>query len=129
MLGEGEILVLPPGEFDGTVLWEPEIPCDDVWFVWVRYYEQGGDDSYYVTLDGEPQPAAVFEGDCGFGGDGWGWALLNWRDEATQGACEYTEDPWTPDWSTGTHAIEVSYRESIAIARIVVTNDEAYVPN
>jgi hypothetical protein len=127
MLGEGEIAAIS-GQADGSVLWEPDIPCDDTWYIWVRYFENGGDDSYFATLDGEPNPAAVFEGDCTFGGDGWGWALLNWRDEATQGACEYTEDPWAPDWTAGVHAIELSYRETIAVARIVVTNDEAFTP-
>jgi hypothetical protein len=128
MLGEGQIAALSPGQFDGSVLWEPDIPCDDAWTIWVRYFEEGGDDSYYVTLDGQPDPAAVFEGDCTAAGEGWGWARLNWRDEATQGACEYTEDPWSPTWTAGTHAIDVSYRETIAIARIVVTNDETFTP-
>ena len=128
MLGEGEIVALTPGQFDGSVLWEPDVPCDDTWFIWVRYFEDGSDDSYYATLDGEPDPAAVFEGDCTFGGDGWSWALLNWRDEATQGACEYTEDPWAPQWTAGVHAIELSYRETIAVGRIIVTNDEAFTP-
>jgi hypothetical protein len=128
MLGEGQIAALSSGQFDGSVVWEPDIPCDDAWTIWVRYFEEGGDDSYYVTLDGQPDPAAVFEGDCTAAGEGWGWARLNWRDEATQGACEYTEDPWSPAWTAGTHAIEFSYRETIAIARIVVTNDEAFTP-
>ncbi len=127
MLGEGEILVLDNGQFDGSVLYEPDLPCDDNWYIWVRFWQQGSDDSYYVTLDGMPQPPAIFEGDCGNGGGGWDWAALNWRDENAP-PCTYVEDPWAPVWSAGVHEIEVTYRESIAIGRVVVTNDPMFVP-
>jgi hypothetical protein len=127
MVGEGEIIVLPAGQTDGTVLYEPDIPCDDTWYIWVRYWEQGPDDSYFATLDGQPAPAAIFEGDCSNFGNGWGWQILNWRDQ-NAGPCNYTEDLWAPAWATGSHAIELSYRESIAVGRIVVTNDPAYLP-
>ncbi|MCR9159968.1 MAG: hypothetical protein ACE37F_32495 [Nannocystaceae bacterium] len=40
----------------------------------------------------------------------------------------YVEDPWTPTWEAGTHTIEFSYRESLAMGRILITNDPAFVP-
>jgi hypothetical protein len=129
MVGEGEISVIDQfaGNTDGSILFEPDIPCDDTWHIWVRYWEDGADDSYYATLDGMPMPAAVFEGDCGAGGGGYDWAQLNWRDEADP-PCTYLEDPWAPMWTAGTHQIEFSYRESLAMGRILITNDAALVP-
>lgn len=128
MVGEGEISVLNQmlGE-DGSVLYEPEIPCDDTWYIWVRYWEQGSEDSYFATLDGEPMPEAIFEGDCTQFGQGYNWRVLNWRDQGAM-ACDYVEDPWAPDWTAGVHQLEFSFRESLAMGRIVITNDPAYVP-
>ena len=126
-VGEGMIAALDPPAVDGAVTWSVDIPCEDTWFIWVRYWEQGQYDSYYATLDGEPDPPAVFEGDCTQQGQGYGWTVLNRREEGGQ-PCVYDEDPWTADWGAGTHEVAFSYRESIAIARIVVTNDPDYNP-
>jgi hypothetical protein len=128
MLGEGMVVSMPMGQTDGTIVWQPDIPCDDTWFVWVRYLDYGGGDSYYARLDGEPaDPPAVFEGGCDDQGMGYDWNDLNWRDEMEL-PCMYVEDPWSADWTTGVHDIEFSYRESAAIARIIVTNDPDFVP-
>lgn len=126
--GEGEVLYLPAPSTDGSVLWEPDIPCQDTWYIWVRYFDQGTDDSYFVTLDGQPRPAPVFEGDCTQAGDGYRWNLLNWRDPENGGLCEYVEDPWTADWGPGIHEIAFSYREARALGRIIVTNDPGFDP-
>lgn len=112
---------------EGSILFEPDIPCNDTWYIWVQYWQQGSDDSYFATLDGEPMPPAIFEGDCSQFGQGYDWAVLNWRDEADP-ACTYQQDPWTPDWAAGVHEIEFSFRESPAMGRIVITNDQDYVP-
>jgi hypothetical protein len=112
---------------DGSILYEPEIPCDATWYVWVLYWEQGSEDSYFATLDGEPMPEAIFEGDCEQFGQGYSWRLLNWRDQAAM-ACDYVADPWAPDWTAGVHQIEFSYRESPAMGQILITNDELFVP-
>lgn len=128
MVGEGEISVVNlDGGAGGSILYEPEIPCDDTWYIWVRYWEDGDADSYYATLDGMPTPEAVFEGDCSGGGGGYDWAQLNWRDEGDPG-CTYVEDPWAPTWDAGVHEIEFSYRESLAMGRILITNDAGFVP-
>ncbi len=128
MIGEGEISVLNQGMgTDGSILYEPDIPCDDTWYIWVRYWESGNDDSYFATLDGMPMPEAIFEGDCGGGGQGYEWAALNWRDQG-DGPCMYVEDPWAPNWTAGVHQIEFSYRESLAMGRILITNDQDLVP-
>ena len=130
MVGEGEISVYQGGGGGGgggSVLYEPDIPCADTWYIWVRYWEDGDADSYFATLDGEPNPEAIFEGDCTPGGDGYSWGVLNWRDQAAN-ACEYVEDPWTPTWDAGVHEIEFSFRESFAMGRILLTNDPTLVP-
>ncbi len=123
-VGEGDIAVLMGG-VQGAVTWDVDVPCEDTWFIWVRYWEQGSDDSYFVTLDGAPKEPAIFEGDCGNGGQGYGWRLLNERGESP---CVYLQDPWAPAWEAGPHAVSFSYRESIALGRIVVTNDSEYTP-
>ncbi len=123
-VGEGDIAVLMGGA-DGAVTWDVDVPCDDTWLIWVRYWEQGNDDSYFVTLDGAPKEPAIFEGDCGGGGQGYDWRLLNERADAP---CVYTQDPWAPQWEAGVHEVAFSYRESIALGRIVVTNDPKYAP-
>lgn len=126
MVGEGEISVNQSGG-PGSFLYEPDIPCDDTWYIWARAFDQGQNDSYYATLDGEPMPPAVFEGGCTGGGNGYTWAVLNWRDELDP-PCVYVEDPWAPDWTAGPHQIEFSFRESAAMGRIVITNDQDFVP-
>lgn len=128
MVGEGEISLLNQQlGFEGSFLYEPDIPCNDTWFIWTRYWESGADDSYFVTLDGQPMPQAIFEGDCTGGGQGYDWAALNYRDQGDD-TCVYVEDPWAPQWDAGVHQIEFSFRESLAMGRIVITNDPAYVP-
>ncbi len=126
-LGEGEILRLQGG-VQGEARFDVEVPCDDTWFVWVRYWEDGEDDSYFVTLDEAPEPPAIFEGDCTPAGSGYDWRLLNYRDPIDSSLCEYVEDPWTPTWDEGPHAIAFSFRESFALGRIVVTNDPRFAP-
>lgn len=123
-VGEGDIAVLM-GQPAGAVTWDVEVPCEDTWFIWVRYWEQGNDDSYFVTVDGAPAQGAIFEGDCGGGGQGYGWRLLNERGDSP---CVYVQDPWAPQWEAGAHELAFSYRESIALGRIVVTNDPEYAP-
>lgn len=129
MLGEGQIANLPNpmGDSDGSVIYSPDIPCDATWYIWARVIDQGSNDSYFATLDGEPMPPAIFEGDCTNQGNGYKWARLNWRDPMAP-ACMYVQDPWAPMWTAGVHAIEFSYRESPAIGRILVTNDPDLVP-
>lgn len=127
MLGEGEIAQYS-GFGDGSFIFEPDIPCDDTWYIWARSRDDGSNDSYFATLDGEPMPAAIFEGDCtGGNADPYIWAVLNWRDQAAM-ACDYVENPWAPDWAAGVHQIELSYREALAMGRILITNDQDYVP-
>jgi hypothetical protein len=111
----------------GSILFEPDIPCDDTWYIWARAFDNGSQDSYFATLDGEPMPPAIYEGDCGNGGMGYIWAYLNWRDEAAP-PCTYVADPWAPDWAAGPHQIEFTYREATAMGRILITNDQDYVP-
>lgn len=129
MLGEGEItnIPMPNNGTDGSILFQPNIPCDDTWYIWVRAFDNGNADSYLATLDGQPMPSAIFEGDCTQGGMAYKWTVLNWRDSMAQ-ACDYVEDPWTPMWTAGVHEIEFKYREATAMGRILITNDPDLVP-
>ena len=128
-LGEGEIAIIPNPDMgtDGSVLYEPDIPCDDTWHIWVRGLDFGGADSYYVSLDGNPRPPAVFEANCDDFGDTYVWAELNWRNQGDP-ACTYVEDPWTAQWDAGIHSIEFSYREINAMGRILLTNGPGFAP-
>jgi len=130
MVGEGEISVFNQMfGADGSFTYQPEVPCDDTYYIWVRYWEQGSEDSYFATIDGEPVPEAIFEGDCTQAGQGYNWRVLNWRDQENGAPCEYVADPWAPEWAAGVHEIQFSFRESLAMGRILITNDETFVPN
>lgn len=127
-LGEGQISVIGfGGNTDGSFIYEVDIPCNDTWYIWARYFDDGADDSYLAMLDGEPMPPAIFEGSCNGAGNGYDWARLNWRDQG-DGPCVYIEDPWAPQWDAGLHQIEFSYRESPAMGRILLINDPDFVP-
>ena len=129
MVGEGQILVVGP-PFDGAVSWTVPIPCEDNWRIWIRSFDQGNDDSFFVTVDGEPDPPAIVEADCGpepgFGA--YRWSLMNWRDFDEPIPCTYLEDPWVHQLDEGDHVVEFTYREATAIGRIIVTNDPAFDP-
>lgn len=113
----------------GTVTWDIEIPCDDQWHIWIRGYNAGPNDSFFARQDGGPDPAPIFEVECTQDNAfGYLWTELNWRDPEMGMACEYVENPWLADWATGAHTFQLEYRESPAVARIIVTNDDAFVP-
>ena len=129
MLGEGQIINLPNpmNANDGSILYQPDIPCDDTWYIWARVLDQQANDSYLATLDGQPNPSAIFEGDCTQNGNGYKWTVLNWRD-TNAASCDYVEDPWAPMWAAGVHDIEFQFREATAMGRILITNDPDLVP-
>ena len=107
------------------VTWDIDVPCDDTWHVWVRAINQGQNDSFFATVDGAPDPAAIFEIGCDQGPQqaAYQWRELNYREQGAPG-CEYLFDPWTQDWATGTHQLTLTYRESYAIADVWVTNTD-----
>lgn len=127
-VGEGTIAVIDAGS-SGTVTFNAGIDCATTWHVWVRWFLADiGNDEFSVTIDGEPSPAAVFAGDClNVAGGGWTWTKLNWQQEGESG-CDFVQDPWALPWSAGDHTITFGYRSAEALARIVLTNDPAYVP-
>lgn len=131
MLGEGMVAAFDfqndDPMTDDLVAWDIDIPCDADWYIWVRGLDSGEFDSFYAQLDDAPDPSPIFELDCTGGGDGYIWTVLNQRDPMDD-LCEYVEDPWIAAWSTGLHTLELEDRESPAVARIVITNDEAYEP-
>lgn len=115
------------GPPQGTVTWDLDIPCNDTFHVWVRGRNAGASDSYFARLDGGPDPAPIFELDCE-GGDDYSWQELNWRDPENGLPCVYVEDPWLADWDEGSHQVQLEYRESPGVSRLIVTNDDAFVP-
>ena len=128
MLGEGEILAWIGDDPEAFVSFDIDVPCDDDWTVWVRAINAGQDDSFFATVDGGPDPAAIFEIACDQGPQNatYEWNDLNWREG---GPCEYLEDPWIQTWDAGQHNLTLSYRESYAITRIWVTNTDQMPPN
>ncbi|MCA9681052.1 MAG: hypothetical protein KC457_02580, partial [Myxococcales bacterium] len=123
MLGEGLILVWDNQTQDASVSFDIDVPCDDTWHIWVRGLNQGQNDSFFATVDGEPNPEAIFEIACDNGPQQstYQWRELNWRDQNDPG-CTYLQDPWTQDWGAGSHNFTLRYRESIAVSRIWLTN-------
>lgn len=98
----------------------------------MRGLDNNSNDSYFVQVDGAPLPSAIMELDCTPQPQGmlafYRWREMNWRDQG-DGPCVYVEDPWTFEWKAqGTHQVVFSYRESRALARIVVTNDPNWQP-
>ena len=127
-VGEGTYAGVNPNKgTNGAVVWDVEIPCTATWHVWVRFYDDGSKDSFLTQLDAEPEPAAIFEGDCKNSGNNWRWKQLNWRDPNGNN-CQYVKDPWTADWAAGTHQAAFRFRESDSVARIIVTNDAGFMP-
>ncbi len=129
MLGEGMIMAWDQQTMDATISWDLDIPCDDTWHVWVRGIDQGQADSYFATVDGQPDPPPIFELDCTQGPNQgtYVWAELNYRDQADP-ACTYLFDPWTQDWLTGIHAFTLAYRESAAVSKLWITNTDQPPP-
>src|SRR5690606_9787266 len=111
------------GAVNDYVRFELDVPCEDFWHVWVRGVDNGNNDSYFVSLDGLPNPAVVFELDCTAvpGSATMVWRELNYRAEDAAD-CESTVDPWVQYWSGGVHDLTISYRESNMLSRVYVTN-------
>lgn len=128
-LGEGQVasLVDPANKHSGAVRYTVDIPCDATWYIWLRALDQAANDSYRVTLDSDPDPAAIFDADCGNSGNSYKWTRLNWRDPRS-GPCEYLQNPWAPQWTTGAHQIEIHYETSPAIGRVLLTTDMNTIP-
>jgi len=129
MLGEGMIMAWDQQNDAASIAWDIDVPCDDTWHVWVRGVDQGQADSYFATVDGEPNPAAIFELDCTNAPNQatYVWKELNYRDQADPG-CTYLLDPWTQDWLTGIHSFALTYRESGAVSKLWITNTDLTPP-
>jgi hypothetical protein len=130
MIGEGTVLAWDNENTNAYVTWSLDIPCDDTWHVWVRAIDQSNNDSFFASVDGQPQPPAIFEIDCTSGPNQatYTWRELNWRQQGTP-ACEYLHDPWVQEWTQGVHSLRLSYRESYAISRVWLTNTNQPPPS
>ena len=117
-----------PNGMVGTATFALEIPCDDIWHIWVYAWDQGSDDSLGVRVDGMPVIApATFDIDCTampVGEGRYRWAHLNQR---ALGGCD-VDDWWEVDLAAGTRDLVFSPQSSAAISRIVVTNDASFMP-
>ncbi|MFV8750676.1 hypothetical protein ACNOYE_08990 [Nannocystaceae bacterium ST9] len=129
MLGEGMVMAWDQQTQDATIGWDLDIPCDDTWHIWVRGIDQGQADSYFASVDGQPDPPPIFELDCTQGPNQgtYVWKELNYRDPADP-ACTYMFDPWTQDWLTGIHQFSLVYRESGAVSKLWITNTDQPPP-
>jgi hypothetical protein len=129
----GEGMYLNPngselGGNQGTATFTVDVPCADDWYVWTRFYDNYGEDSWYIRTDGEPgSKEAIFEGDCTLVGGYWDWAVMNYR-EILSLQCTYVHDPWVQAWEPGEHTVQFEIREHASIARIIVVNDPAFTP-
>ncbi|MFO7567508.1 MAG: hypothetical protein R6X02_32995 [Enhygromyxa sp.] len=127
--GEGLVLGWDGEDPNAYVTWNIDVPCEGTWHIWVRGTDQGQNDSFFAVVDGEPDPAAIFELDCTGGPQQtqYVWGELNWRAQ-NAGACNYVEDPWVQEWSTGEHSLTLRYRESWGISKLWITNTEQTPP-
>lgn len=126
MFEEGLVLAHEEDVREDYVRFNLTIPCEDDWHVWVRGTDLTTMDSYFVSIDGFPNPQGIFELDCTPQPNDttYVWKELNYRD-AENDPCESIADPWVFAWSAGPHTLELRYRESLAVARIYVTNSES----
>lgn len=114
---------------DNGVVFHPDIPCSDVWYVWVYFFDEDRWDSFFVQSDGAPAEPALFDGDCDNNNDRrWIWNDLNRRQPGAMEACVYADDPWTQAWGPGAHELRFMYRESIGLMDVIVTNDSNFKP-
>ena len=129
MLGEDVVLAWDNQNDAAFATWNIDVPCDDTWHIWVRAINAGQSDSFFATVDGLPDPAAIFEIGCDQGPmqATYEWRELNWRDQMAPG-CEYIEDPWVQDWAMGVHPFTLTYRESYAISKLWITNTDQQPP-
>ena len=129
MLGEGIILAYDEDAAEDYVHFDIDIPCDDNWHIWVRGVDQNNMDSYFVAVDTFPNPPGIMELDCtGDPGQAtYVWRELNYRD-ADNGPCEAVQDPWVLPWDAGVHTLEFSYRESLGLSRLYLSNTEQPPP-
>ena len=113
----------------GMFRFDLDIPCDDNWHIWVRGVDQNNMDSYFVAVDAFPNPPGIMELDCtGDPGQAtYVWRELNYRD-ADNGPCEAVQDPWVLPWDAGVHTLEFSYRESLGLSRLYLSNTEQPPP-
>ncbi len=122
-----DFVIYGPENSDGSATFNIDLPCKDTFTVWVRGRDQGSSDSHFVQVDGQPNPALIFEVDCTGQGDDYKWTRLNQR-AIEAPVCEYVTDPWLQDWDKGPHTITFFRREPGAVSRIVITNEADYVP-
>lgn len=123
-IGEGMVLAWDEDTDNAYALYNFDIPCTDQWHVWVRGHDVETFDSFFVAVDGEPEPPPVFELDCtGMPAQSaYVWRELNYRD-AEAPPCE-TIDPWVQSWDEGFHSLLLLHRESLALSKLYVTNTD-----
>jgi hypothetical protein len=123
MLGEGMVMAWDQQTMNAFITWDIDVPCDDTWHVWVRGIDQNTTDSFFASVDGQPNPGTIFELDCTPNPNQgtYVWRELNWREMAAP-ACTYLLDPWTQDWMLGIHQLTLTYRESNSVSKLWITN-------
>jgi hypothetical protein len=128
LYGFNEGLVIAPFDPQGSAVFEIPIECQDEWFIWVRAFDGGTDDSFFVQVDGAPNPGLIHETDCTGAGNVFRWTPLNQR-ASDAPVCNYLTYPWRQEWEAGTHEVSFAQREqNVSIAALLITNDPELVP-
>lgn len=111
----------------GSATFALDFPCDDDWHVWVKGLDRNTDDSFFVQVDGSPNPSAIFDIDCAEGNfnGSYEWEHLNERPDGEFCGEPY---PWVISGG-GSHELTFFEREAGAISAIAFSNDPGYTPN
>lgn len=136
-MGEGEVAVSVVPE-EGTVTFEVDIPCDDVWNLWGRVNDfspgigPNDPDSYWISVDGGPEYEWFYGCDTEFSPQ-WSWQPM--ESNMAGVPCEKAIAV-TPVLDAGVHLVRLRNREGLgsgevfaAVARILATNDPDLVPS
>lgn len=136
-LGEG-VFAFSEVEEQGTVTFSVHVPCEDEYVVWGRVGDindgvnQNDPDSFYVSVDGGAEITWFYGCQTSGNNEVWSWEQV--KDNELGAQCDDAVD-LVVTLDTGVHTVRMRNREPAnndafaAIARILVTNDQGYVPN
>ena len=113
----------------GAAVFDFDLPCDDTWHIWVKGLDRGTNDSFFADVDGNPNPAAIFDLDCEAQDPEdaeYIWAHLNSREGDSQ--CGVGND-WVINAGPGEGVVSFYEREVGAISAVAISNDPGYTPN
>ncbi|MBL9099823.1 MAG: hypothetical protein JNL82_02635 [Myxococcales bacterium] len=124
---DGEVVLEGESAGDGAT-WDITIPCTDKWFVWVRYYEEVGPNSYRFNIDDEAINLPFFDAGCDDDvPGGMQWQRLNRRGRFRE-ACVGLEDPYLVPLTSGAHTFLLVFTGPQFLGDVIFTNDPDFTP-